>query len=180
MQNKEIETLSSRLVYENRWMRLREDAIRRRDGSTGIYGVVEKPDFAIIAAVQDQSMYLVEQYRYPAEGRFWELPQGSWEKDEIEPIDLAKAELKEETGLISSEMRQVGELFEAYGYSSQKVHVFLATALTRGETELDLEEQGLVSARFPIAEVERMIVDGEIKDSATVAAIGLLKLKGLL
>lgn len=161
-------------------MRVREDAIRRRDGSTGIYGVVEKPDFAIIAAIQDGSMCLVEQYRYPVEGRYWELPQGSWEKGSIDPIDLAKAELKEETGLISSEMRPIGELFEAYGYSSQKAHVFLATGLTQGETELESEEQGLVSKAFPIAEVERMIIDGEIKDGATVAAIGLLKLKGLL
>jgi ADP-ribose pyrophosphatase len=180
MHHLEIETLSTRLVYENRWMRLREDAIRRKDGSTGIYGVVEKPDFAIIAAVQDESIYLVEQYRYPVEGRYWELPQGSWEEDDIEPIELAKAELKEETGLVAKEMRHIGELFEAYGYSSQKFHVFLATGLEQGETELEVEEQGLVSKAFSISEAERMIEEGRIKDCSTVAALGLLKIKGLL
>jgi ADP-ribose pyrophosphatase len=77
-------------------------------------------------------------------------------------------------------MIHAGELFEAYGYSSQKFHVFLATGLEQGETELDAEEQGLISKRFSIKEVERMIVDGKIKDGATVAAIGLLKLKELL
>lgn len=59
----EITTLESREVYANRWMRLREDRIRRADGQEGIYSVVEKPDFAVIAAVQNGQIYLVEQYR---------------------------------------------------------------------------------------------------------------------
>ena len=77
-----IETTSTRLVYENRWMRVREDTIRRRDGSIGIYGVVEKPDFVVIVPVEDDGrVHLVEQYRYPVKGRYWELPQGSWEQE---------------------------------------------------------------------------------------------------
>ena len=61
----DIKTLGSRVVYENRWMRVREDAIRRRDGSDGIYGVVEKPDFAVIVPVEDDGrIHLVQQYRY--------------------------------------------------------------------------------------------------------------------
>ena len=76
-----IETTSTRLVYENRWM-VREDTIRRRDGSTGIYGVVEKPHFVVIVPVEDGGrLHLVEQYRYPPKGRYWELPQGSWEQE---------------------------------------------------------------------------------------------------
>jgi ADP-ribose pyrophosphatase len=64
-----IETTSTRLVYENRWMRVREDTIRRRDGSIGIYGVVEKPDFVVIVPVEDDGrVHLVEQYRYPVKG----------------------------------------------------------------------------------------------------------------
>jgi ADP-ribose pyrophosphatase len=180
MRKNEIETLSSKLIYENRWMRLREDSIRRGDGSMGIYGVVEKPDFAIIAAVEDGSIHLVEQYRYPVGGRYWELPQGSWEDEAIEPIELAKAELREETGLRAERMIHVGELFEAYGYSSQKFQVFYATGLRQGEAELEVEEQGLISKRFAIKEVETMIIEHRIKDGATVAAIGLLRLKGLL
>jgi ADP-ribose pyrophosphatase len=61
-----IETTSTRFVYENRWMRVREDTIRRRDGSTGICGVVEKSDFVVIVPVDDEGqVHLVEQYRYP-------------------------------------------------------------------------------------------------------------------
>ena len=63
-------------------MRVREDMIRRRDGSTGIYGVVEKPDFVVIVPVEDDGrVHLVEQYRYPVKGRYWEFPQGSWERE---------------------------------------------------------------------------------------------------
>lgn len=96
----DIETLGSKLVYENRWMKVREDAIRRADGSDGIYGFVEKPDFVIILPVQDGMVHLVEQYRYPIRKRQWELPQGSWEEDpNANPDDLARGELLEETGL---------------------------------------------------------------------------------
>ena len=83
-----IETTSTRFVYENRWMRVREDTIRRRDGSTGIYGVVEKSDFVVIVPVEDDGqVHLVEQYRYPVKGRYWEFPQGSWEREPgVDPI----------------------------------------------------------------------------------------------
>ena len=77
MQKPEIETVGTTVVYKNRWMTLREDAIVRSDGSTGRYSVVEKPDFAVIAAVADGEIYLVEQYRYALQQRCWELPQGS-------------------------------------------------------------------------------------------------------
>jgi ADP-ribose pyrophosphatase len=89
---REIATLRTRLVYENRWMRVREDAIRRPDGSQGIYGVVEKPDFVVIAPVEeDGSVHLVEQYRYPVGARFWEFPQGAWEHAPgADPIDVAR------------------------------------------------------------------------------------------
>ena len=85
-----IETTSTRLVYENRWMRVREDTIRRRDGSTGIYGVVEKPDFVVIIPVEDDGrVHLVEQYRYPVKGRYCELPQGSWEQEPgADPMEI--------------------------------------------------------------------------------------------
>ena len=62
----EITTVDSRVVYRNRWMTVREDRIRRQDGSDGIYGVVDKPDFVVVIAVEpDGAMHLVEQYRYP-------------------------------------------------------------------------------------------------------------------
>jgi ADP-ribose pyrophosphatase len=180
--NVNIETTSTRLVYENRWMRVREDTIRRRDGSTGIYGVVEKPDFVVIVPVEDDGrVHLVEQYRYPVKGRYWELPQGSWEQEPgADPMEMARGELREETGLEAALMTYIGHLFEACGYANQGFHIFLATGLKHGEANLGHEEQDLVTQDFALSEVERMIRDGEIKDAVTVAALGLLRLKGLL
>src|SRR6267142_2955820 len=102
----DITTTGTSVVYENRWMRVREDTIRRRDGSNGIYGVVEKPDFVVIIPVEDDGrLYLVEQFRYPVKGRYWEFPQGSWEQIEgADPLEMALGELREESGLDAAEM----------------------------------------------------------------------------
>ena len=77
----EIETVSSKIVYENKWMIVKEDHIKRQNGSNGIYGIIEKPDFVVIIPIENNSLYLVEQYRYPVKGRYWEFPQGSWENE---------------------------------------------------------------------------------------------------
>ena len=177
----EIAATGTRIVYQNRWMRVREDAIRRRDGTAGIFGVVEKPDFVTIAAVEAGLIHLVEQYRYPVQARCWELVKGSWERQPgAAPLDVARGELREEAGIEADEMIHVGHLFEACGYSTQGYHVFLAKGLRKGSPRLEQEEQGLLTKAFPVPEVEAMIVHGAIKDATTVAALGLLRLKRLL
>lgn len=176
----EIRTLDSRTVYENRWMRVREDQIERTGGHRGLYGVVEKTDFAVIVPLTETGTLLVEQYRYPVGGRFWEFPQGSWEGVDLAPQDLARAELREETGFTAGRIEEVGRLFVAYGYSNQAYGIFTARDLVPGQTDLDEEERGLVSGAFTWSQVERMIMEGTIRDATTVAAFGLLKLKGLI
>lgn len=177
----EISTLGTRVVYQNRWMTVREDAIRRQDGSQGLYGVVEKPNFVVIVPVEeDGSVHLVEQFRYPVQQRFWEFPQGAWEQaPNADPLDVARGELQEETGLIADRMAYVGHLFQGYGFATQGYHVFLAQGLSRTTTNLDHEEQGLITRLYPFATLIDMILSGEIKDATTVAAFGLLQLKGL-
>lgn len=177
----EIETIGTRLVYQNRWMRVREDAIRRSDGRAGVYGVIEKTDFVVIAPIEHGVIHLVEQYRYPVQQRCWELPQGSWEDAPgTDPDVLARAELREETGLSAAQMTHAGYLHMAYGYSTQGYHIYLASGLTNGERELDDEETGLISQAFALAEVDQMMRDGTITDATTIAALGLLRLKGLI
>ncbi len=177
----EIKTLSSRIVYRNRWMTVREDAIERPDGSRGIYGLVEKPDFCVVAAVEGGSVFLVEQYRYPVGRRCWELPQGARESSQPgDAVELARAELREETGIAAQRMQHVAHLHEAYGYSTQTFDVFLATGLSFGEQHLEPEEQGLVCRPFAIDEALDRVCRGEITDAATVAAFGVLRLRGLV
>lgn len=177
----EITAESSRLIYENQWMRVREDVIRWQDGSKGIYGVVEKPDFVVIVPAEpDQSLYLVEQYRYPVRARHWELPQGAWEQaPDADPLDVARGELQEETGLAAGRMTYVGHLFQGYGYATQGYHIFLAQDLAHGMARPDTEEQGLVARRFTLAAVVGMMESGRIKDATTIATLGLSQFKGL-
>jgi ADP-ribose pyrophosphatase len=174
----EITTLSSRIAYRNRWLQVREDEIQRADGSRGIYGVVERSDFAVIVPVAaDGSLHLVEQYRYPVKGRFWEFPQGAWEDaPDADPIDLARGELREETGLVAGRMTHLGHLFLAAGMANQGYDVFLAEDLSHTDTALEVEEQGLITASFPRATVLAMIRSGQIKDATTVAALSLVDL----
>lgn len=176
-----IQTLESRVVYENRWMKVREDAIRRGDGSDGIYGFVDKPDFVIILPIEDGMVHLVEQYRYPIKRRQWELPQGSWEADaNARPEDLARGELQEETGLIAGVITLIGELYPLYGTATQKYRAYFATELQAGTSSPDHEEQDLITQAFPLQTVEEMIVSGEIQDANTVAVLGLARLRRLL
>ena len=125
-----ITTLSSREVYRNHWMRVREDEILRSNGKKGIYGVVEKDDAAIIIPIDNGKVWLVEQFRYTIQERSLELPQGGWEEEVDNPEDLARGELKEELGLGAAKMTYLGFAWLAYGFLRQKQHVFLATGLT--------------------------------------------------
>src|SRR5271169_4910555 len=140
-----ITTLSSREVYRNPWMRVREDQILRSNGKRGIYGVVEKDDAAIILPIDNGKIWLVEQFRYTIQERALELPQGGWEKSDVNPEELARGELREELGFEAAEMTHLGTLWIAYGYARQKQHIFLATGLTVTEKQPDPEEHDLVS-----------------------------------
>jgi ADP-ribose pyrophosphatase len=95
-------------------------------------------------------------------------------------LQVALGELQEETGLVAAEVVYAGHLFQGYGYSTQGYHIYLATGLSRAQATRDLEEQDLVTRAFALAEVEDMIDRGAIRDATTVAALGLLRLKGLL
>ena len=178
---KEIKTLSSRVVYQNKWMTLREDRILRESGNEGIYSVVEKPDFAIVIAVEDGLVHMVEQYRYPVGERQLEFPQGAWEENpDADPQVLAAGELQEETGLIAKQWDYVGYQYLAYGLCDQGYHIFVARDLTMTQKNLDPEEEGLLSKTISVKELEAKIVAGEIKDATTCNAFGLARLKGLL
>ncbi len=178
---KEIKTLSSRIVYQNKWMTLREDRIVRESGNKGIYSVVEKPDFAIVIAVEDGLVHMVEQYRYPVGERQLEFPQGAWDENpDADPQVLAAGELQEETGLIAKQWDYVGYQYLAYGLCDQGYHIYVARDLTMTQKNLDPEEEGLLSKTVSVKELEAKILAGEIKDATTCNAFGLARLKGLL
>jgi 8-oxo-dGTP pyrophosphatase MutT (NUDIX family) len=176
-----IRKLSSREVYRNRWMTLREDKVARADGSEGIFGVVTKPPFALIIPMDGGFFHLVEQERYPVGGRFWEFPQGTWEeRPDATPQMIAAGELREETGLIAGRMRHLGQLWMAYGFMHQPMHVFIAEELEQGERAPGPEEGDLVCHKLPVAEFDTLVADGRMMDVASLSAYALLRIKGLV
>ena len=178
-----IKTISSREVYRNQWTSVREDVIERTNGQRGIYGVIDKDPACIVIPLDEGPegafVYLIEQFRYTVGARHLEFPQGGWEMAQVVPEELARGELKEETGLEAAEMTCLGELWIAYGYARQKQHVYLATGLTHAENKLDAEEHDLVVRSVTVEDFEEMMRNGVIRDGCTLAAWGLyLLLKG--
>ncbi|ULE31476.1 NUDIX domain-containing protein [Mycobacterium sp. IDR2000157661] len=172
-----IVALASRQVYRNNWLTLREDDIRRPDGSDGVYAVVDKPNYALVIACDGDRIRLVEQFRYPLGLRRWEFPQGTApDQEQLEPVDLAARELREETGLHASDYALLGLLDVAPGMSSQRGWVFLATGLTEGDHDREHEEQDMHSEWFTRRQVEQMMRSGEITDAQSIAAWALLLL----
>ena len=175
-----METTSSREVYRNAWMSVREDGVVLPDGQPGLYGVVDKPDFALVVPREDDgSLWLVEQYRYPVQRRSWEFPQGSWPASGSAggAAELARAELREETGLLAGRLEHLGRLHEAPGFCSQGFDVWLATGLVAGPPEREATEQGMRTQRVTDAELRRMVRDGELVDAASLAAYALCVLQ---
>ena len=173
-----MEQVSSRVVYRSPWMTVREDTVRRSDGSPGIYGVVEKPDFALVLPRWSRGFWLVEQYRYPVRRRAWEFPQGSWGSSGTgDPVELARQELAEETGLRAAGMAHLGHLFDAYGFSTQAFDVYLATGLTEGAPDREASEHDMQHRAFTDEEVEQLIVTGQLVDAPSLAALMLYRLR---
>ena len=165
-------------MYANPWMTVREDLVRREDGSEGLYGVVDKPTAAVIIPRDGDRLHLVEQFRYPVGQRRWEFPMGTApDRAEVDPAELAARELAEETGLVAGHMEFLGDLDLAPGTSSQREHVFLATDLREGPVSREYTEQDMRARWFTVAEVEDMIRRSELVDAQSLAAYLLMLLR---
>jgi 8-oxo-dGDP phosphatase len=171
-----IERVASREIYRNPWLVLREDDIRRPDGSRGVYSVVDKPTSVLVMPYDGDRFRLVEQFRYPVGARRWEFPQGSAPDLADEPSELAKRELREETGLLATSFEPLGQLDVVPGLTSQRLWVFLATGISEGESDREHEEQDMRSDWFSREDVEQMIRSGVIVDAQSIAAYGLFLL----
>jgi hypothetical protein len=159
MPAKDIRQVSSRVVCQNLWMTLREDQIERPDGSTGIYSVITKPDFALIIPVERDGFYLVQEYRYPLGRRVWAFPQGTLpNRQDAEP---ARTEL-------------LGFLYAFQGTSSQGFNAFAALDLHHGIPRREHEEQDMIHAWFSRQDFIELVAKGDLPDDASLAAYALL------
>jgi len=166
--------LSSRVAYRNPWMTVREDQIERPspDGTwrAGIYAVVEKPHAAAVVPWDGTCLHLVGQFRYPLGAWSWEFPQGAVHDDDVSAEQVARDELREETGFEAGRLERLADLAFAPGMADQTFTAWLASELTPGPAQPEPEEAGMIVARtVTIEEFDALIDAGEIVDAATIA-----------
>lgn len=167
-----FETLHSEAVYRGKAFGVRRDQVRLPDGQSARLDIVEHVGAVTILPLDDQGrIWFVRQYRHPAAQELLELPAGTLEPGEP-PEVCAHREIREETGQAAGEMRKIGEFFLAPGYSTEYMHVFLATQLRPDPLPGDQDEFLSVEV-WPVAEVFHMVERGEIQDGKTLAALML-------
>jgi 8-oxo-dGTP pyrophosphatase MutT (NUDIX family) len=164
------QVISSKQVYDNPWIAVREDQVIRPDGEPGVYGVVHFKNVAVgILALEEDHIYLVGQYRYPLDLYSWEIPEGGCPEGE-EPLRAAQRELREETGLEARHWRRLGEAYLSNSVADEYAVWFLATGLVPGEQRPEGTE-ALAMRRLPLREVLDMALSGQITDALSLVAI---------
>ncbi|WP_165232715.1 NUDIX domain-containing protein [Aquisphaera insulae] len=164
-------TVSQRTVYQNPWIRVREDQVLRPDGHPGIYGVVEFRNRAVgvLPVEEDGSIWLVGQHRYPLNRYSWEIPEGGCPESES-PEETARRELKEETGITADSLEPIATSHLSNSVCDEIAYVFRATGLTHGESMPEGVEK-LQVVRVPWARAWELLRRGEITDSMSVIAL---------
>ena len=174
--------LASQEVYNNPWIRVTEHQVLNPAGGPGIYGVVHFHNLAIgVVPYQDGKIWMVGQYRFPMEAFSWEIPEGGGTIG-IDPLDSAKRELKEETGLDATHYEVLLEMDLSNSVSDERGIVYLATGLVEGEASPE-ETEELHIRQMTLAEAYALVEQRVIRDSLTVAAIyklRILELEGRL
>lgn len=169
--------LESEYLYKGRIINLRRDKAELPNGAVALREVVEHPGGVCVAAItENDEVLLVKQFRYPYSEEILEIPAGKRDKGGENPLECGKRELKEETGASAEEFIPLGELYPSPGYCGEVIWMYAAKGLTYGEQNPD-EDEFLDVIKMPLEKVVELIINGEIKDAKTQAAV--LKLKYL-
>jgi 8-oxo-dGTP pyrophosphatase MutT (NUDIX family) len=163
--------LSERVVYQNSWLRLREDNVVRPDGEKGIYSVLELPPSVAVVVINDsEETILVGQWRYPLGRYSWEIPMGSRIGTDRSFLGAAKREVREETGVAAKKWAYLGRVDNSNSATTDMVHLWLATQLTIAAPQPDVTEK-LTVRWVPLTLALSMVANGEISDACTMVAL---------
>ena len=170
-------TISSDRIYTGKVISLKVDTVEVDNKGYKKREIVEHPGaVAIVAITEDNKVVLVKQFRKPIEQVIWELPAGKLEIGES-PKECAIRELKEETGYSAKNLKLLHKFFTSAGFSNQKIYIFLATGLTKGEPDFD-DDEFIEKYEIDINEAQNMVIKNEIEDAKT--SIGILLTKELI
>jgi ADP-ribose pyrophosphatase len=159
-----------RHVYKGRIVDLRLEEVTLPNGVTMTIEMIRHPGAAAIVPLDDEGhVTLIHQFRHAAGGFIWEIPAGKLDDGE-QPIACAARELQEEVGLAAGELIHLGSILTAPGFCDERIHLYLARALTRVEQRLEHDEV-LTISRMPLARAINMIASGEIEDAKTIAGL---------
>jgi len=162
--------VSSKRIYDGHIVNLRVDEVKLENGKTAKREIVEhRGATAIVPILEDGRVVLVRQYRYAAATELLEIPAGTLEPDEA-PENCARRELEEETGFKCREIKKMMEIFLAPGYSTEKIHIYLATGLSEAKMRLE-EDERINVEKVPISTALEMVSSGKIQDAKTISGL---------
>lgn len=180
-ENNPWKKISSKDIYENPWIKVEEDQIINPAGNEGIYGKVSFKNKAVGVVPLDNEgfVYLVGQYRYPLDEYSWEIPEGGCPIGLEEPVETAKRELKEETGLIAQKMTLVSRIHTSNSVTNEEGFIYLAENLSQTEAEPE-ETEDLKIKKILLSKAVEMVLNSQITDSISIAGIMIAaRLKGI-
>ncbi len=167
-------TLSSKQIYQNRYLTLSEEVLQTDEGDKLTYGIVRKEPFSIVIPWDGERTLLVGQYRPTAKYFSWEFPMGHAESDD--PLTAAKKELKEETGLLADDCTEIGQFYPALGTMNQLGYIYVVRNWKVGERSLEDSEKGMQEKWVTLPELNEMVKVGTIKDGPTITALKFFEL----
>ncbi|MBK97601.1 MAG: NUDIX domain-containing protein [Balneola sp.] len=160
----------SEKVFSGELLQVFKDEVILPNASIGRREWIQHPGAcAVVPVFSNGDCVLIQQFRYPAQQLFWEVPAGKIDPDE-DPLSTACRELEEETGYCAEEWFYIGHFYPAIGYADEIIHIYLAQGLIQGEQNMD-QDEFLRMYRVPFDEAISMIHNGEINDAKTIASI---------
>ena len=165
------EKISGEEIFNGFILHVQKDAVRLPDGNTASREVIRHIGAVCVIPVTEENEVIMErQYRYPINRVIWEIPAGKLDAANEDWLDAAKRELREETGYTADDWTMIGEFYGAPAYSDERIGMFLARGLHKGERHLD-EDEYLDVVNVPLKELADAVMSGEISDAKTQVAI---------